>query len=159
MDSEKIGAVALLSIRPHYVDRILEGTKRVEFRKARFGRPVTHVIIYSTHPIRKVVAAFEVGAVVAASPRRLWTKYDGVAGIARREFLSYFAESTLAVAIAIVNLRILPRPFELRELSGTLRPPQSYRYISATQYRRVVEHAVEAPTSAAAPSALTRAVE
>ena len=52
----------LLSIKPRYVEQILAGRKQVEYRK-RIPQEdgVRQVLIYASHPLKKVVAEFTVG--------------------------------------------------------------------------------------------------
>ncbi len=52
MDSIEVGCIALMSIHPQYANAIVEGTKRVEFRKRPLARNVTHVIVYATAPVK-----------------------------------------------------------------------------------------------------------
>lgn len=52
----------LLSIQPEYAEKILNGTKRFEYRKAvTRNESVRTVVIYATMPVGKVVGEFEVG--------------------------------------------------------------------------------------------------
>ena len=73
--------VALLSIHPQYAEAILNGEKKVEFRKAGFSKDVTHVVIYATKPIGAVVGVFETDGSVVQSPRELWQTFSAVGGI------------------------------------------------------------------------------
>ena len=50
----------LMSINPVHVNNILAGTKRFEYRKTKCKEPRESILIYSTSPIRKVVAEVEV---------------------------------------------------------------------------------------------------
>ncbi|WP_369009144.1 ASCH domain-containing protein, partial [Escherichia coli] len=46
----------LLSIKPEFAEKILNGTKRFEFRKGIFKNPqISTVVIYATMPLGKVV--------------------------------------------------------------------------------------------------------
>ena len=45
----------LLSIKPEYTNRILEGSKKYEFRRSVAKRKVDRILIYSTAPEMKVV--------------------------------------------------------------------------------------------------------
>ncbi len=63
-----------MAIRPHFADSILAGRKRVEFRKRRFSRAVSHVIIYATEPVKRVIGMFEVKSVSDGPPARVWRR-------------------------------------------------------------------------------------
>ena len=52
----------LLSIKPEYASKILDGTKRYEYRRAIFKRTeVTTVVVYASDPVRKVIGEFAPG--------------------------------------------------------------------------------------------------
>ena len=51
--------IAFLPIKPIYANRILEGSKRYEFRRTRLRQDITHVVIYSTSPVKKIVGIAE----------------------------------------------------------------------------------------------------
>ncbi|MBR6125336.1 ASCH domain-containing protein, partial [Candidatus Saccharibacteria bacterium] len=57
----------LLSIKPEYTSRILEGSKKYEFRRSVAKRKVDRILIYSTAPEMKVVAMVEVIGVMKDS--------------------------------------------------------------------------------------------
>lgn len=48
-------ATVLLSIKPKYVQKILDGTKRYEYRKVNFARRIDKIIIYSSYPVKKML--------------------------------------------------------------------------------------------------------
>ena len=43
----------LLSINPEYAEKIMDGSKKFEFRKRKCKRRVDKIIIYSTSPVKK----------------------------------------------------------------------------------------------------------
>lgn len=116
-----------MSIRPEFSERILAGHKRVEFRKRRVGPWVTHVLIYSTTPVARIVGFFEVEDQHVARPQALWRRYRAVAGIDRPAFDSYFADCDRGVAIRIGRVFRLDRPKPLREFEA--QAPQSFKYV------------------------------
>ena len=120
--------VALMSIKPEFVERILSGEKRVEFRKQAFREDVSHVVIYSTTPTAAIVGVCEVDGVFVGAPATVWRKYAGVAGIARAGFADYYLNRRQAVAIRISNAVRFAAPLPLSTV-GEHRPPQSFRYL------------------------------
>jgi predicted transcriptional regulator len=86
-DSRK---VALLSIRPRFARAILSGEKRVELRRRPIGESVSHVVVYATAPVQKVVGWFEVGAIQEGSPHVLWKAHGHAASVTRDEFRAYY---------------------------------------------------------------------
>ena len=139
MDSGSARAVALMSIHPRFVDRILEGTKRVEFRKTPFRLPVSHVVIYSTGPVRKVVGLFEVDSVEVDEPHKFWKKYERVSGVEKKEFDDYYDGRTQGAAIRIGKVFRLDTPLALDRAAGLSRPPQSFRYLKPRIIQRLLE--------------------
>ena len=46
----------LLSIKPEFAEKIFQGVKRYEFRKALFkNREVEKIIVYASAPVSKVI--------------------------------------------------------------------------------------------------------
>lgn len=118
-----------MSIHPRYADRILAGSKKVEFRKRPIACDVTHVIIYATAPVSAVVGAFTVASQHVMPPAALWAAFSDVAGIAKGPLLSYFAGREAGVAIEIGAILRTEEPLPLLEALGVRHPPQSYRYV------------------------------
>ena len=131
--------VALLAIHPCYAKAILAGTKRVEFRKTLFKREISHVVIYCTSPIMRVIGVFEVNRVRHANPSALWKQYQAVGGIERHAFAQYYGKSKLGVAVEVGRVWALSNPLELRDLALNLTPPQGYRYLDSSCLLRLLQ--------------------
>lgn len=123
-------SVVLLPIRPCYADPILAGLKRVEFRKRPFRREVSHVIVYSSSPIQRIVGFFEILGIEEGPPDQLWRRYSGVGCIDKEDYDRYFAQTARGVAIRVGQVHTLQEPFVLGELGRGLRVPQSYAYLN-----------------------------
>jgi predicted transcriptional regulator len=120
----------LLSIKPKYVKSIIEGGKRYEFRKTIFrNREIDRIYIYSSSPVKKIVASFEVGEILEDHPIDLWDNVKEYAGIDDQDFFSYFAGKSRAFAIGIRDLREISTPIDPRETVPGFVPPQSYCYL------------------------------
>lgn len=120
----------LLSIKPRYVERIMKGIKKYEFRKVWFrNKDVNTVYIYVTSPIKKIVGRFEVGDIIEDNPEVLWQELKNYSGIDEREFFSYFNGSNRGVAIGINDLEIFKEPLDPFDHIPDFVPPQSFRYI------------------------------
>jgi type I restriction enzyme S subunit len=120
----------LLSIKPKYVKSILEGEKRYEFRKTIFkNREINRIYIYSSSPVKKIVASFVIGDILEDCPSDLWDTVKEYAGINDRDFFAYFEGKSRAFAIEIHNLRELPDPIDPYETMSGFVPPQSYYYM------------------------------
>lgn len=129
--------VALLSIRPEYVRRILNGEKTVEFRAGSFPEGVRVVVVYCTAPISSVVAYFEVGEVVTGSPQQLWRRYRHGAGIDRDSFFAYFGSRANGRALEIASVFKLSESRTLSDIEAGITPPQSFRYLEPRHLERI----------------------
>ena len=119
----------LLSIKPRYVEQILAGRKQVEYRK-RIPQEdgVRQVLIYASHPLKKVVAEFTVGEYITDTLELLWEQTHEIGGIAKEEFDDYFEGKTVGYDYRIENLQRFEEARELCEF-GMERGPQDYCYV------------------------------
>ncbi|MFW9990888.1 MAG: hypothetical protein ACFFD4_02390 [Candidatus Odinarchaeota archaeon] len=119
--------LVLFAIHPVYVKRILDRSKRWEFRKTRPKPAVKRAAIYSTKPVQKIVALFAIGQVISDTPGNLWELLKKGAGLCKTDFDGYFARASWGYAIEITELATLDPPL----LPGKdFVPPQSFYYTS-----------------------------
>ncbi len=128
---------ALLSIKPKYVEEIVEGNKKIEFRKTIFSRQVKEVWIYASSPIKKIVAVFSPGGIIEDSPKSLWRKYKYISGMKEEDFINYFYGKDVGYAVEIDALRVFKKAFEPNEIIREFTPPQSYYYFNTISYKDV----------------------
>ena len=122
----------LLSIKPEYAEKILNGTKRFEYRKAvPRNESVRTVVIYATMPVGKVVGEFEIGGVLREKPEDLWQRTKSASGITRKFFDSYFDGCEQAIAIAVKKPKRYATPKNLKDVSGSQAPPQCFQYLAS----------------------------
>ena len=120
----------LLSIKPEYAEKILQGEKKYEFRKAIFKNPnVKTVVIYATMHVGKVVGEFDFDEVLSDSPSAIWNETRNFSGITKHFFNSYFNGRKTAHAIKVREARRYTTPILLSELVPGGNAPQSYRYL------------------------------
>ncbi|CBJ80563.1 conserved hypothetical protein [Xenorhabdus bovienii str. Jollieti] len=124
----------LLSIKPEFVEKILEGTKKYEFRKGIFkNSSVKSVVIYATKPVGKVVGEFNIEHILEDTPSSLWRITKQNSGISKIFFDEYFKRRNKAFAIQIGYVQKYDYPISLDELSEQLgkriTAPQSYCYL------------------------------
>jgi len=130
----------LLSIKPKYVKSIIEGEKRYEFRKAIFrNREINRIFIYSSAPVKKIVALFEISTILEDNPIVLWDQVRDHAGIEDSEFFSYFAGRSRGYAIGIENLHEFDEPIDPRVKNPGFVPPQSYCYLDGEKCRATLQ--------------------
>lgn len=125
----------LLSLRPRFANSILAGTKTIEIRR----RPVnaaagTPIILYASSPAMAVVGTARLAAVHVMPVDAAWCQYSSEVGLTRGEFDDYLDGTALAYLLSLSNVNQLNEPLPLRRLraSGPFQPPQSFRYIAAS---------------------------
>jgi predicted transcriptional regulator len=119
---------ALLSIRPEFARSILAGTKRFEYRRVPFTRPVDTVILYASSPLRLIVGEFRVKRLHRAPLDILWRSTRRYAGITRARFYEYFRELETGFAIEVDAPHAYKTPFPLDRIYSS-NPPQSFVYL------------------------------
>jgi predicted transcriptional regulator len=128
---------ALLSIKPEFADLILDGTKKYEYRRRVFGRPVERIFVYASSPHQQIVGEIEVARIHSASPSAIWRKTRGAAGISHSYFIEYFAERREAHAIEVASVTVYDGPVNPYDLFTDFVPPQSYMYVDDDVARKI----------------------
>ncbi|MGM9813300.1 MAG: hypothetical protein ACI32C_00075 [Candidatus Enteromonas sp.] len=118
----------LISIKPEYVTKILDGSKTFEFRKRLCKEGVSLMIIHSTSPMMKVVASAKILGKLSRSPRDLWKETKQSAGISYKEYRSYFKGCKTAYAYELGEATIFEPEKNLSDY-GIRTAPQSFAYI------------------------------
>ena len=129
MDDSTDRRVALLSIHPRFADAILSGEKQVEFRR-RAPSTLTHVIIYATAPVQRIVGWFRVGGVESEAPSVLWERFGRVGFLGAGEFARYYDACDIGAAIRVAEVSRLPQPLALDAVGVGVSPPQSFCYVA-----------------------------
>ena len=86
------------------------------------------VLIYASHPLKKVVAEFTVGEYITDTLELLWEQTHEIGGIAKEGFDDYFEGKTVSYAYSIENLQRFEEARKLCEF-GMERGPQDYCYV------------------------------
>lgn len=119
----------LISIKPEFVLRIMDGEKKYEFRKTVCKKNVEKIVIYSTSPIAKVVGEADVETILIDTPDNIWKKTKDQAGINQQFFYEYYKGRTQAVAYKLSNVQKYDSPRLLEEY-GVKCAPQSFCYLN-----------------------------
>lgn len=122
--------VALMAIHPKFAAAIMDGTKKVEFRKRSLADDVTKVVVYATSPVQRVVGEFGIERTVVDAPGQLWESFGPVGSIARADFDEYFSDRDAGVALVIGWVRKYVSPKTLAELESQPAVPQSFSYVA-----------------------------
>lgn len=133
--------IALLPIHPEYASAILDGMKKVEFRKRLFKKDVKKILIYASHPVMSLVGYFDVDVITETTPKQAWRKYGTLGCIEKEAYTAYYLGSDRAVAIEIKKAIKFDKPVKLSTIDENISPPQSYRYIYQEQFDKVLKRA------------------
>lgn len=118
----------LLSIKPKYVENILNQTKQYEFRKTKCKRDIDKIIIYATAPVSQIVAEVEVIEILEDTPETIWSITKDFAGITKKFFKEYYQNKDIAIAYRLGTVTKYKRPKLLQEI-GLKFAPQSFIYL------------------------------
>ncbi len=120
----------ILSIKPEYANKIFDGTKKYEFRRAIFKNPdIKKIVVYSSSPVQKIIGEFEIDQIITHDLVTLWKKTKKYSGISEDFFFEYFGDKELGFAIKIKNTKLYRIPKCIRK-DYNLFPPQSFLYLS-----------------------------
>ena len=125
----------LMSIKPCYAQLIKTGKKTVELR--RIVPKITSgdfIVIYESKPVQRITAICEVEVVLSTKILDLWDQVQNEACVTKDTFERYFAGKEHGNGIKLKNVAVLNNSKLLSELTPSLIPPQSYCYISASQF-------------------------
>lgn len=118
----------IVSINPEYVEKILSGEKKFEYRTRVAKQQVDTLIIYATKPMMKVVAEVEILGVIATSPEELWDQTKNQSGITKSFFGEYFKDKQVAYAYKLGEVKVYEKPKSLLDF-GLRMAPQSFAYV------------------------------
>ena len=119
----------LMPINPEYVDEILAGRKKYEYRKIKAKRNnVDKMIIYSTSPIMKVVAEVDIKEILEEDPEKLWEMTKNESGISKDFYNKYYKNRDKAIAYKLGTIKIYDKPKNLDDI-GINYVPQSFVYL------------------------------
>ena len=88
----------LLSINPEHVKNIVDGKKKVEYRRIRCKRDIDSIVIYSTSPEKKIIGEIEVKGVIEGPLEEVWSLTKDIGCISYDFFKKYYFGKNQAVA-------------------------------------------------------------
>jgi len=126
----------LLSIKPEFALKILNGSKKYEYRRTIFkNHEVSRVIVYASDPIRRIIGEFEIEDILHDELQVLWIKTKNYAGISEKRFFEYFANKSRGYAIKVKETRMYNALLPLNSLMVSS-PPQSFMYLEEEESLR-----------------------
>ncbi len=121
----------LISIKPAYVQKILNGSKLIEIRK-KFSekRLGARAVLYASSPQKALVGEAVIRNITLAHPDEIWEKFGADIGCSLSEFRSYVGSAGEISAIEFDDVVPYKEPLSLSQMShlvgDDLRPPQSF---------------------------------
>ena len=125
----------LMSIHPRFVEAILTGAKCVEFRKRTLPDDTTHVLMYATSPVQRVMGQFEVSAQFSDVPASIWRRLRRFGDVTTEEFFGYYTDSSSAVAICVDRAHRYETPKTLAEIGWVGAPPRSFQRLETSSMK------------------------
>jgi predicted transcriptional regulator len=124
----------LVSIRPIYASKILDGQKTVELRR-KFPEAAivgATALIYSSSPVSAIVGRARIKHVLKLPVSRIWKEHGTAACISKDDFDAYFAGRKYGFAIFFEAVQALKKQLKAIDLDAQfgIVPPQSYRYVT-----------------------------
>lgn len=119
----------LLSIKPEFVEKIFNGTKKYEFRKSIFkNKDVDTVVVYASSPCKCIIGEFKIEAILCDNVDKIWKQTQDFSGISEKFYRIYFAHKTSAYAIKIGRVTKFKTPKQLSDYHIN-HAPQSFVYL------------------------------
>ena len=118
----------LLSIKPKYVDKILSGEKKYEFRKFHCRKGIDTIVIYATTPMKKVVGEVALLDIIEGNVEHIWNETHNYGGILKKDYTDYYKERGNAIAYQLGEVTVYKEPKMLTDF-GLNYVPQSFAYI------------------------------
>jgi len=118
----------LISIKKEFVDRIISGEKKYEFRTRVAKNDINKLIIYCTLPTKRVVAEAEIVEIIELPKEEMWNQTMDYAGISKEGFMKYFSKNEKAYAYKLGKITVYEHEKELNYY-GIKHAPQSFVYI------------------------------
>ena len=114
----------VFSIRPEYVARIFEGSKRVEYRtRCPNIDPYETILIYETAPVSRIVGSATARKLCPRTPEAMWVRTSHVGGVGFDAFAAYFHGRSVAYAMELTDVVKFSEP---QELPAGMKAPQSW---------------------------------
>ena len=118
----------LLSIKPQYVEKIISGKKKFEFRKFHCRCGVDTIVIYATAPMKKAIGEVALLNIIEGDVDYVWHETKGFGGILKKDYKAYYKERETAVAYQLGEVTLYDKPKALSDF-GLGYVPQSFAYL------------------------------
>lgn len=131
-------SAVIISLHPEHANKILSGEKKLEFRRVWATRPITAVIIYSTLPVKKIVAVAYIKQIHKGSPTKLWNLAKSIGGgLTRRTLYKYFEGKKQGYAIEFSSIKCFNPAINAKSLLENFHAPQSFTYVGKNKLEQI----------------------
>ncbi|PKP59871.1 MAG: hypothetical protein CVT88_04400 [Candidatus Altiarchaeales archaeon HGW-Altiarchaeales-1] len=120
--------IGLISVKPEYVEKILNGSKKVELKKFPLKKGVKNVLVYATRPTKKIVCILHIEEVIEDTSKNLWSKFGNISGVKKKEFFEYFKGCKKCFAFKIKDAEKFPEPIDPYKIFPDFRAPETITY-------------------------------
>ena len=107
----------ILPIYPEYIDLIIKGKKKYEFRKFTCRKEVKTILLYATHPIKAIVGEAKILDIIKNTPENVWKITKKFAGMSKEDFDVYYHDKNVAIAYELGNIKIYKTPKSLKDFN------------------------------------------
>lgn len=118
----------LLSIKPEYVNKIVSGKKKYEFRKFHCREGIDTIVIYATAPMKKVIGEVALLNIIEGDIEYVWHETREFGGILKKDYKAYYKEREVAIAYQLGEVTVYDEAIGLKDF-GLDYVPQSFAYI------------------------------
>ena len=141
MINNKLKDTVFLPIKPKYAKAIINGDKKVEFRK-RFPASVKNIVIYSSFPDKKILGWFNVKEIEVIETQKAWEEYNHIGSIKKNDFFNYYLNKETATVIKVSAVYKYSEDAPTAKELGII-PPQSYCYLEEHTWNKLRELKIE----------------
>lgn len=124
----------ILSVKPRYVTEILEGKKKVEFRRVWTKEPIDTIYLYATSPIKRIVGIVSIGEIIKGDFSTLLELSKNFGGsVTSAELKKYLSGKDQAYGLMLRSVRPAHVQVDPKGINPNFVAPQSYRYLSHSE--------------------------
>jgi predicted transcriptional regulator len=136
-----LSKIALISIHPKHIEKILSGEKRLEFRRIWATKPLDRVLIYSTNPRKQIVAIANIKRTIIGSRVTLWKSAKQLGGgVTRKQLFDYLRGRKTAFALELSEVYFFKNVISPKVIfSRRFHAPQSFRYLRQNEEEKLNE--------------------
>lgn len=131
---------SIISIRPEFVERIVDGRKSIEIRtrRPRFCKG-DRLWVYEKLPVGHISVRVTVVDVLTLSPVAAWRKHRVAMGVSSCEFWNYVGGRLEIALIRLGDVKVMKSPVSLADIrrsTAAFHPPQFFSRIECGRLAR-----------------------